>query len=69
MGPRARSSSIKPSFQRLAHAFGDHGRIVVDGERYGALESAPAGNEYIYGVQVPTVAQAELTPPRLVAKP
>ena len=29
----ARSSRIKPSFQRLAHAFGDHGRIVVDRER------------------------------------
>jgi hypothetical protein len=31
---------------RLAHALRDHGRIVVDGERYGALESVPTGNEY-----------------------
>jgi hypothetical protein len=36
----------KPSFQRFAHAFRDHSRIVVDAERYGALESVPAGNEY-----------------------
>jgi len=34
------------SFQRLADAFGDYSRIVVDGEGYGALESVPAGNEY-----------------------
>ena len=43
---RISCSCIKLSFQRLAHAFRDHGRIVVDGERYCALESVPAGNEY-----------------------
>ena len=50
VGPGAHSAElavcIKWSFQRLTHAFGNHGRIVVDGERYCALESVPAGNEY-----------------------
>jgi hypothetical protein len=37
---------IQPSFERVMHAFADRGWILVDGERYGALESVPAGNEY-----------------------
>jgi hypothetical protein len=42
----ARPCCSKHSFQHLLHAFGDYGRIVVDGERYCALESVPGGNEY-----------------------
>jgi hypothetical protein len=37
--------SPRSRFQRLSHALSDHGRIVVDGEGHGTLESVRPRNE------------------------